>query len=652
MNVGWYARRLARMSPAEVARRARDEVVRRRLRLQQVTDASLLVPPAGTAVRPFVALPSIDVPAEAAKRVVEAADDLLAGRWPIFDRLRDDMAPVPDWFLDPRTGRRAPDRVFAFDVPHRDEAAVGNVKYVWEASRHQHLTALAAAYALTGEARYAERVDDHLRSWWAANPFLSGVHWTSAIEVGVRLLSWVWVRRLLDGWDGTPALFEENRLFLAQLHDHQRYLDLLPSHGSSANNHVIAEAAGQFAAACAFPWFPSSDGWRDSAAATLRRELDRQTFASGLHRELASGYHGFVLELGLAAAIEGDAAGHPLGAWPVLCRMTDALASVVDVSLRAPRQGDDDEGVGLLLDAPHVSRWAGLLHTGSVLFGAPDWWPAVPADDARTPLWTVLARPVLGPVERPSARRSVFPDAGVVLLRDLAGRADEVWCRADSGPHGYLSIGAHGHADALSIEVRVGGVDVLADPGTCCYHGEPEWRSYFRSTVGHNALEVDGRDSSEAAGPFLWTKQATARIDSVTGADDGPVVRWEGSHDGYAPLRHHRAVTFDRDARCLTVADRLDGEGEHVVRLAFHLGPDVECTLAANVAALRWPGGRAELVLPAELWWQAVRGQADPPLGWFSAGFGEKRPATTLLGTGALGTGPELVTTLDLGSPQ
>src|SRR5919197_6256379 len=102
----------------------------------------------------------------------------------------------------------------------------------------------------------------------------------------------VWIRRLLHGWDGAASLFEGNRTFLRQLNHHQEWLDRLPSHGSSANNHLLAEMAGQFAASCAFPAFPESAAWREHAAAGLRRELLRQTFPSGLNRELASGYHG------------------------------------------------------------------------------------------------------------------------------------------------------------------------------------------------------------------------------------------------------------------------------------------------------------------------------------------------------------------------
>ena len=316
MRLGWYARRLASMSPAEMAGRARDELTRRRWRGRQVTDAD--ADPAGTPVAfpAFAARLPVggdDVPEDARVRLKAAAEGLLGGRWPVLGRERDDMAPAPDWFLDPTTGRRAPDRTYCFDIDYRDPAAVGDVKQLWEPSRHQHLTVLAAAYHLDGDERYAQAVATQLRSWWAANPFLSGIHWTSGIELGVRLLSWIWIRRLLDGWPGAKPLFESNRVFLQQLHHHQEWLIRLPSHGSSANNHLLAEMAGQFAAACAFPWFPESTAWRETAASTLERELASQTFACGLNRELATGYHGFVLELGLAAALEGELTGHPVG---------------------------------------------------------------------------------------------------------------------------------------------------------------------------------------------------------------------------------------------------------------------------------------------------------------------------------------------------
>jgi hypothetical protein len=644
MSAGWYLRRLSRMGPREVGGRVGDAMRRRRWRSTRpdcpgVTGARFTaVLPAGT----------IDaVPPDAAKRLIAEADRLLAGHAEYFGVDRDDMAD-PDWWRDPRTGRRAP-WGYAFDVPYRNEDAVGDIKQIWELSRHQYLTVLAAAYAITGDERYAERVAEHLRSWWRANAPLRGVHWTSGIELGIRLLSWVWIRRLLDGWPGAAGLFEDNPVALNQIWHHQRWLAAFPSRGSSANNHVIAEAAGQFAAACAFGWFPSSARWRADALRSLERHLRGNTFDSGLNRELATEYHGLVLELGLAAVAEADAADVPVPA-PVrlvLLRMADALAAVVDNRLRPPRQGDADDGHGLIVDGAGTDRWGSLLATGDAVFGRLDWWPTVTGTDVRTPLLAALIRPTAPAVSRPTSRPDHFSDAGMTILRGPA----ELWCRCDGGPHGFLSIAAHAHADALSVEVRHDGVDVLADPGTFCYHGQPEWRQYFRSTLGHNTLQLDGDDQSVSGGPFLWTRHARSRVlvADTSGASDGGTARWCAEHDGYRQSLHRRRVELTAASGELRVVDEVRGP-RRAVRLAFHLGPAIAADLVANRAALTWTRDgedrSATLDLPGELSWRAHRGESEPPLGWYSAGFGRKEPTTTLVGTGFTNGADGLITVL------
>ena len=325
------------------------------------------------------------VPEEAKAAILDCADRLLRGEWEVLGVVRTDLVR-PDWFYDPVTGRRsAPDR-YAFRIDHRSEDQVGNVKQVWEISRLQHLTLLATAWLLTHEEKYAERVAEHLRSWWRENPFLSGVHWTSGIELGIRLISLVWIRRLLADWPGVELLFDNDALALQQIQWHQKYLAAFPSRGSSANNHVIAEAAGQLVASCAFPWFAESERWRRQSARLLERELIRNTFPSGIGRELASDYQCFVAELGFVAAVEADASGHPLSAaaWERMCAMADSAAALVDERLRPPRQGDSDDGCGLLLDAPAPSRWPSLLAVGDALVGRLDWWPRPPADAGST----------------------------------------------------------------------------------------------------------------------------------------------------------------------------------------------------------------------------------------------------------------------------
>jgi Heparinase II/III-like protein/Heparinase II/III N-terminus len=657
-RLGWYARRAAAMSPAEVAWRARDQMLRALWSRRQVRPGRLdpdAPPPPGERRFATVLPPGIaaDVPADARAAVLDSAERLLRGEWEILGVARTDLVR-PDWFLDPVTGRRSAQDRYAFRIDHRSEDQVGNIKQVWELSRLQHLTLLASAWFLTRDERFARRVDEQLRSWWRENPFLSGVHWTSGIELGIRLISLAWIRRLLDDWPGVADLFERHALALRQIRWHQQYLAAFPSRGSSANNHVIAEAAGQLVASCAFPWFPESERWRRRAAVLLERELINNTFPSGIGRELASDYQCFVAELGFVAAVEAEASGHPLNqeTWARLRAMADSAAALVDERLRPPRQGDSDEGCGLLLDAPVPGRWPSLLALADALVGRLDWWPRPPADAGSVMIGALTGaqRRADDTGRRPGRRPSRFADAGITLLRTSG--ENEIWCRCDGGPHGFLSIAAHAHADALSLEVRYAGVDILADPGTYCYHGEPAWRSYFRSTIAHNTAELAGRSQSSERGPFMWARHARTREIEVL--DDGDIASWTAEHDGYSsldpPARHRRSVLLDRASRSIDVIDVIEGGG-HDIRLAFHLGPEVQAVLDESAAFLRWPGASgpaaARLELPSALRWTLHRGETDPILGWYSPGLGRRVPAFSLLGCGRCVSGAPLATRLE-----
>jgi hypothetical protein len=594
------------------------------------------------------------VPADEIRRLLRTADEVLAGRWDVLGVTRQDMV-APDWFLDPLSGRRAPQAEYCFSINHRDETVTGNVKHVWELSRHHHLTLLACAYALTGDSRYAERAGSHLVSWWEENPFLSGIHWTSGIELGIRLISWAWTRRLLDGWDAVQGLFDRNELAHKQIWWHQTYLSTFRSRGSSANNHVVAEAAGQLVAALAFPWFEESTAWADESASLLQHELASNTFPSGVNRELAFEYHGLVAELGLIAAAEADHARHPLpdATWQSLGRMLDVAAACLDCRLRAPRQGDSDEGRALVIASPESNRWEALLAIGQALFGAPEWWPPAQPGVASTLLPALARRRPLP--DRPDRRPWHFGDAGITIFRSEPADGPEIWCRCDSGPHGFLSIAAHAHADALSIEVRHHGTDILTDPGTYSYSSDPMFRRYFRSTIGHNTLEVLGRDQSISGGQTMWIRHAESRLTSLESSPDGDEGRWVAEHYGYRtldpPVTHRRTVDFHGKQRLIEITDEIDGPGALPVRLAFHLGPTVEADLDGCSLTLWWQdrdGGEATatMTLPSSLRWSFIRGARDPVLGWYSPAFGQKVPATDVIGVGSATTGSPLRTRL------
>ena len=500
MDFAWYLRRLRRMSPGEVGQRLRAAAIQQAWRFSGTVPG----PTVGAVVWAGAALRGDrTVDPEAQRRLLEAADAAMAGRWNVFARNFDTSIADPDWHRDIRTGLRFDPARYCFDVPYRDASRVGNVKSLWEPSRLHHVTLLAAAFNVSGDARYAERGADHLRSWWRANPPLRGIHWRSGIELGMRLIAWVWTRRLLSRLAGRRSLVRTQSGFPAPA----------PSSQPLARGALQPRVVGEQPSDCRsrrslhrqhrVSW-PKSDHWARLAQGILEQEAVAQTFADGLNREMAFGYHGYVLGLLLLAGIEGEAAGHPMSGryWRSIVHMSDALAANLGEEVQAPRQGDGDDAWALMIDAPEGGPWAPLLELASVAVGGRDWWPAPRMHSMLAALVPQIAhqRPIADPRQRRRPNR--FADAGITFLRD-----DVVSCRVDHGPHGYLSTSAHGHADALSFELTIGGRPVLIDPGTYVYQGDPEWRRYFRSTLAHNTLEIENADQAEQAGPFLWSSR-------------------------------------------------------------------------------------------------------------------------------------------------
>ena len=146
-RLGWYARRAARMSPAEVAWRARDQALRAAwsaagqaraiaaggARRQAVRGGS---PPSCRRARPTL------VPERGPGGGAGGRGPADAGRVGGAGRRPDRPGAAG---LVPRPGDRPrlePDR-YAFRINHRSEEQIGNVKQVWEISRLQHLTLLA-----------------------------------------------------------------------------------------------------------------------------------------------------------------------------------------------------------------------------------------------------------------------------------------------------------------------------------------------------------------------------------------------------------------------------------------------------------------------------------------------------------------------------
>jgi hypothetical protein len=638
-GLAWKLNRLRCMTPAEIGHRV---VKAASMRIERWGLVGCEVPPADLTL---VAKPWI----HAAARVdpapyVAAADRVVAGRLDVFALEDADLGTPPRWNRDPKTGIEAP-LVFGKQLDYRDPALVGDIKYLWEPNRHLQMVTLAQAWALTRDPRYARALREQLESWFAACPFRQGPNWSSSLEAGLRLVNWALAWQLIGGAHSEVFADVHGPAFrarwLASIYQHAEFVSGHLSLHSSANNHLIGELAGVVTAALAWPHWERSRRWLAMAKPLLEREALLQNAPDGVNREQAVSYQQFELDLLLLPLLAARANGVAFGEEYVarIEAMLEYVASIMDVGGNVPMFGDADDGYVVRLDAqPDFCRYRSLLATGAILFGRPEFKAKAGALDDKT-RWLLGARADddFAAIDAAKAKlpiRRAFPDGGMYVLGSRLETPDEIRLVADAGPLGYREIAAHGHADALSFTLSVGGLEFLVDPGTYAYHTEGAWRAYFRGTAAHNTVRIDGADQSKPGGNFMWLRKARAAC-SAWRSDEAEDV-FEGAHDGYRalpdPVTHRRRVTLAKRARRIAIEDTVEARDEHVVEVFFHCHEDcevrpfeggVELARGGRKIRLQWPTGA-----PGEA--QVLRGSLAPVAGWVSRRFDRRSPCATL----------------------
>lgn len=578
------------------------------------------------------------------RRLAGRADLICANRLTLFDLHNHDLGERINWNYEYKADIPTPIR-HASSIDYRDHSETGDCKFAWEPSRHQHLVVLGRAYRLTGEARYAQAVVDHIDSWIEQCPYGMGMQWRSPLELGIRLINWARALTLIEPAGVMNEAISERVIGSAYLHirDITRHY----SRYSSANNHLIGEAAGVYVGASCFGMLMEAERRRRESRAILEDQVDAQTYADGGNREQAFGYLLFVLEFFIEAGVTARRMGEDFSEryWSCVEKMLRFVCAFYEGGERPVMFGDADDGYVLDLEG-ESDRGRELLAVGSAMFNNEEFGGVAGRQAGERVFWQLgqdayeRYRASDDRHARPCLASRALPDSGYYLLQTGAIGDDPEDARIsvsfDCGELGFGSIAAHGHADALSITLRAFGQDVLVDPGTYDYFTYRAWRDYFKSTRAHNTIVVDGEDQSEMLGLFLWGKRANAKcLEWSPGPEGGRVA---GEHDGYRRLPggviHQRSVELDGAASRVVIRDRLAGAGSHHAALHLHFAETctVERSERGGFSAV-FPGGFADIDMDDRMSVEAVVGSEDPILGWVSRGYHRKEPSPTLRAT-------------------
>jgi Heparinase II/III-like protein/Heparinase II/III N-terminus len=518
-------------------RTVRQIVFRVRQELANVWITAL--PPAPRIVGDFIPGLKLSPSGELVEGVTDLADQIRQHRFPIFG-LTIDTGPDIRWRRDYTRGIET-DLLYFRRVPFLNTPRAGDHKIIWELNRHQHLVVLAQAYLLTGDSRNLEEIFAQLDSWTAANPFHRGTNWASALEVAFRALSWIWI----DHYVGRemPSTFRARWLHMLYLHGCHLANNLSTYY--SPNNHLVGEALALHALGLYFSGLPRARHWERLGARVMREQMDRQIRGDGSSFEQSTYYQVYLLDMfSLHSALANVGPVYQAK----LKLMAEFLHAVAGPSGRLPLLGDDDGGCLSL---------APIRPSG----GAGNW------------------------------QSKLFPDAGLAVM--TYGDTQAI---VDAGPFGALHAG-HSHSDTLSIVLRSGDADILIDPGTYTYTGEPAWRERFRSTTAHNTVCIDGHDQAVPRGPFGWTDKPEVTILDWRTNNERDILEAECRYAGFT---HRRRVEFRKPDLFLIVDDLSGPPGLHEVEQLWHL--------ASSKA-------RANLMLPDD---------AELTESWRSSRFGEK----------------------------
>jgi hypothetical protein len=522
------------------------------------------------------------------ERLLEAARLISTHhRWPLLGFGEFEFGEQIKWNRDPLSERLWPLDFHADISLWHDDGS--DVRVLWELNRLGHFITLGRAYALTQEEAFAEEFFSQLVSWREQNPVGRGANWRCAMEVALRAMNLLAAFTLFRR---SPNL-DEGRLamLLAMLDQHGAHIrrNLEFSHVATSN-HYLSDVAGLLWLGVMLPELSAAREWRDWAIAEMLREMDRQILPDGADYESSTGYHRLVLELFAYSFILCETNGIAIEERykQKLRAMFGYVRAVMRPDGFAALIGDTDGGQVL-----PVTNHAGDDHAYMLALGAAIYRDSrlkLPQLQAPEELLWVLGEKGMREYENMAiANHEIssqdFPHAGTYLLRDK-----ELFLLFNASGAGAGGRGAHGHNDALAIEVSACGSAFIVDPGVYVYNADLHERHLFRSTAYHSTVQIDGAEQNIT----------NERLPFVSGDEAHPeVLRWEtgperdcvvAEHRGYErlaqPVRHRRKVTFEKIDRWWLVEDDLLGDGEHTIATRFHFDAGLEVDIHNDIIAV------------------------------------------------------------------
>ncbi|MEO4015018.1 heparinase II/III family protein [Pseudomonas rossensis] len=466
-------------------------------------------------------------------------------------------AAAPDWHRNPLTGVRVEksDRNW-WEIPDFD-SRLGDIKMVWECSRLDWLLAFAQRVK-AGEKNSLIRLESWLADWCSKNPPYKGANWKCGQEASIRVMHLAMASLILE------QTGEATTSLLGLIKQHLKRIEPTISYAMAQdNNHGTSEAAALYIGGSLLVHNNHAEGseWARKGSYWLENRARRLIGVDGSFSQYSLNYHRVMLDTFSMVEVWRSHLNLPRFSETWYARAAAATnwlrAMVREENGDAPNLGANDGARLLQLSQsgyrdfrPSV-QLAMNLFLGKKAFGEGNWNEPI--------RWLGLKESFDTAAPQNS---QVFDEGGFAVLRNKNAMAMLRYPRFRFRPS---------QADALHVDLWVGGNNLLRDAGTYSYNTDAKWLNYFPGTQAHNTVQFDNRDQMPRISRFLfgsWLK--TSYLEPLQVSESG--VSFAAGYKDALKSEHKREIQLSADS--LTVVDHISGFKKNAV-LRWRLMPGI-----------------------------------------------------------------------------
>jgi hypothetical protein len=425
------------------------------------------------------------------------ADRIKEGRFIFFSGIEYDLGKGYDWVTNPDSNYKYPNTRHWIDINDYSETS-GDIKYVWEKSRFSFIYTLIRDEFHNGSEN-GEFIFGEIIDWIDKNPVNCGPNWKCSQEISLRLMNWIFALYFYKEKSyPNEAQWQKILNSIYWQTDHV-YKNINFSRIAVRNNHALSETFALYFIGSLFPFYKSSEDWKNSGKKWFEKEILFQVYNDGSFLQYSMNYHRVLIQI-LTWSIGFSEINDDSFSLSVKDKAYKALNFAYqcqdEFSGHLPNYGANDGAIFFPLNnceyrdhRPQLNALHKIL-TGKSAYESTGIWE----EDS---FWygNKLKRGIGFEPLRKKMGIVRFDKGGFYLFRQ---KNNFTFIRCGSHPN------RPSQADNLHIDIWYNGNNILVDAGSYKYNTNAINLKYFMGSASHNTIMLGNHDQMLRGARFIW----------------------------------------------------------------------------------------------------------------------------------------------------